>query len=268
MPDQADVEHGLAQWIAGVLYPAGPGSASAVATVCRVYRGWPVAAALEADLEAGIAHLTVQPVKDSARDTTRFSTEWQGAAPVCSLLAETAGERVRFTGTAGPGVVAGVLVDGRAYAWRVTEPSAPDLVAAVLAGLVRADRPATLTGASIQFPGAFGVTARAVADGQGGEEIRRQTACFRVTCWCPSPEIRDQLTALVDLSLAGLTFLDVGGWGCRIQAVAGQSADEGGVVRAWRRDLLYRIEYPTVRTSDLPTMLFGSGTVNSTGYVA
>ena len=268
MPDQADVEQALAGWIAGALYPMGSHEAPAVETVCRVYRGLPITASLEADLVSGIAHLTVQPVPTSFRDTTRYSTEWQGFAPPCSLLTEVEGNLVRFTGQAGPGIVAGVAVDGRAYAWRVRDRSTPGVVAAVLADLVRADRPTVLSGASLSFPDGRGVRGRAVSDGKGGQELRRQQGLFRVTLWCPTPEVRDRLTAFVDLSLAGMAFLDVGGWGCRIQAAGGQSGDEGATTRAWRRELLYRIEYPTVLTESLPTMLFGSGSINGAAYIA
>ena len=266
MPDQADVETGLAASIAGALYPGHPG-VSAIGTECRVYRGWPVAGMLETDLRSGIAHVTVQPVSGSFRDTTRFSREWQGSAPICPLHAAVVGESVVFSGQAGAGMLAGVLVDSRAYAWRVIEPATPGVVAAVLAEKVRADRPAELSGASITFPGGFGIVARAVSDGLGGQELRRQQGLFRVTLWCPEPEVRDRLSAFVDLTLAGIVFLDVGGWGCRVQATGGHSSDEGGA-RAWRRDLIYRIEYPTVRTESLPSMLFGSGTVNEAPYFA
>ena len=267
MPDEADVETALAAFIAGALYPAGEGAASAVGTVCRVYRGWPVVGALDADLVAGVAEITVQPVAGSFRNTSRYTTEWQGAAPACPLIAETEGSVVRFSGGAGPGMVAGVLVDGRAYAWRVNDSSTPGIVAAVLADMVRMDRPATLSDATVSFPGAHGVVARAVSDGAGAQELRRQQGLFRVTLWCPSPEVRDRLAAFVDLSLSGSAFLDVGGWGCRIEATGGTSHDEGAAVRAWRRDLVYRIEYPTVLASDLPSMLFGSGSVNGASYV-
>ncbi len=267
MADQAGVEQALAAAIAGALYPDGPGAVSAVGTVCRVYRGWPVAASLEADLVRGIAHVTVQPVKGSIKDTTRYPNEWQGVAPACSLLAEAEGERVRFSGQAGPGIVAGVRVDGRAYAWRIPEATTPGVVAAVLSELVRADRPAELSGAVVRFAGGQGVLARAVADGHGGQELRRQQEVFRVTLWCPTPEVRDRLAAFVDLSLAGVAFLDVGGWGCRMQAAGGETVDTDAVVRAWRRELLYRIEYPTVLESELPSMLFGVGSVNGAGYL-
>ena len=268
MPDQADVEQALASWIATALYPAGPGAVSAVDTVCRVYRGLPITAGLEADLVSGIAHLTVQPVASSFRDTTRYPAEWQGVAPPCPLVADVQGTEVRFSGQAGPGMVAGVTVDDRAYAWRVRERSTPGVVAAVLADMVRAHRPAILSGTSIQFPAGRGVVGRAVSDGQGGHELRRQQGLFRVTLWCPSPEARDRIAAFVDLSLAGVAFLDVGGWGCRVQAAGGQSGDEGAAVRAWRRELMYRIEYPTVMAESLPVMLFGSGAINGADYVA
>ena len=229
------------------------------------FRWW---GALEADLVAGISHVTVQPVDGSFRDTTRYPAEWQGVVPVCPLLAEAEGEVARFSGAAERGLVAGVLVDGRGYAWRVTEHSTPGVVAAVLADMVRADRPAMLNGAVISFPGGRGVVARAVSDGVGGQEVRRQQGVFRLTLWCPSPAVRDRVAAFVDLSLAGVAFLDVGGWGCRVRAAGGKTHDEGGAVRAWRRDLMYRVEYPTVLPGDLPVMLFGSGTANGAGYLA
>ena len=266
MPDQADVEQGLASFIAGALYPGGEAANSAVGTVCRVYRGFPVAGALEADLVQGIAHVTVQPIAGSTRTTTRYSAEWIGTAGRCPLVASVSGVTAIFGGTAGAGMVAGVAVDGRAYVWRVVDQSTPGIVAAVLADMVRSDRPATLSGATVIFPDARTVVARAVSDGQGGTELRRQEGRFRVTLWCPTPGVRDAVGAFVDLALAGVGFLDVGGWGCRIRASGGVSHDEGAAVPVWRRELVYRVEYPTVLESSLPAMLFGSGTVNGAGY--
>lgn len=262
MPDRADVEQALAALIAGVLYPDGAGGSSAVGLTCRIYRGWPVAAALEADLAAGVVHATVQPVTGSVRDTTRYSQEWQGAAPAVTLLASVAGEVVGFEGAALAGQVAGILVDGLPYAYRVRAGDTAGLVAAVLAGLIRADRPAVLHDATVLLPGGRGVVARVVADGRGGRELRRQDAGFRVTLWCPEPGVRDRVAALVDLAVAGMAFLDVGGWACRVRLSGGSSTDEGSAGGAWRRDLLYSVEYPTVAEESLPAMLFGINDVN------
>ena len=267
MADQAAVEQALTEAVAGAVFPGGAGPAVGLGVVCRVYRGVPVTAALEADLVRGIAHVTVQPVVGSVRDRTRYGSEWIGGAPACPLVADTDGERVLFRGDAGPGMVAGVRVDGGAYAWRVTEACSAGVVAAVLADLVRVVRPAQLSGSTVRFPGGVGVLGRTACDGQGGQEVRRQRETFRVTLWCPTPSVRDRLGAFVDLSLAGVAFLDVGGWGCRVRGVGSSVGDDGAVVRSFRRELLYTVEYPTVQPVDLPSMLFGVGSVNGAGYL-
>lgn len=262
MPDQADVEEALAAAIAVALYPQGTDGAPTAGVACRVYRGWPTAAALEADLRAGMAHVTVQPVAGTVRDTTRFAAEWQGAAPAPTLRASVDGETVEFAGVAAAGQVAGVLVDGVPHAYRVRAGDTPGVVAAVLAALVRAERPAELHGDGFRLPGAAGVAARVVADGAGGTELRRQQAGFRVTAWCPSPSARDRVAACVDVALAATRFLDVGGWGCSLRLSGGSAVDEGSAAGIWRRDLLFRVEYPTVATESLPSMLFGVSAAN------
>ena len=228
MPDQADVEEALAAAVARALYPLGAEQASAVGSVCRVYRGWPTAGALEADLAAGVAHVTVQPMAGSLRDTTRFAAEWQGVAPASTLTAAVEGEAVRFVGMAAVGQVAGVLVDEAAYAYRVRAGDTPGVVAAVLAELVRVERPAELQGDGFLLPGGMGIVARVATDGFGGTELRRQRVGFRVVAWCPDPGVRDRVAGCVDLALAGMQFLDVGGWGCWMRVLGGSVVDEQG----------------------------------------
>ncbi len=257
MPDQADVEEALAAAMAGALYPLGADRASAVRNVCRIYRGWPTAAALEADLDAGVAHVTVQPVAGSWRDTTRFAAEWQGAVPASTLTVAVSGEAVSFSGAAAVGQVAGVLVDGASYAYRVRAGDSLGVVAAVLAQLVRVERPAVLQGDGFLLPGGLGIVARVVVDGFGGTELRRQRTGFRVGVWCGDPGVRDRVAACVDLALAEVQFLDVGGWGCWVQALGGSVVDDGSAAGVWRRELMYSVEYPTVLVGSLPSMLFG-----------
>lgn len=258
MPDQADVEDALAAVAAEALHLVTPGPA------CRIYRGWPTAAALEADLLSGVAHVTVQPVGGSARDTTRFAAEWQGAVPAPTLRAVVTGEMVSFQGIGlvGAGQVAGVLVDGVAHGYRVRAGDTPGVVAAVLAQLMRVGRPAELRGDGMLLPGGVGIAARVVADGHGGTELRRQQAGFRITAWCPGPASRDRVSARLDLALAGIRFLDVGGWGCQVRSAGGSVVDTGSAAGIWRRDLVYRVEYPTVAVSQLPAMLFGVAGAN------
>ena len=248
MPDQADIEQALAALGAEALRddPA----------EVRVYRGWPRAASLEADLQTGRAHLSVTP-GGAARDATRYPVEWQGAVPVPTLTADVDDGAVVFGGLAGPGQVAGLRVDGVAYVYRLRDGDTPGAVAAELAGMVRADRPAELHGTVVTIPGGRDVLARVVADGAGGTELRRQRQPMRMTLWCPAPDVRDRLASLLDVTVAGTPVLDVGGWACRVQGAGGATTDDGAAAGIWRRDLVYRVEYPTVAVEALPGMLWG-----------
>ncbi len=168
MPDQADIEQALAALGAEALRddPA----------EVRVYRGWPRAASLEADLQAGRAHLSVTP-GGAARDATRYPMEWQGVVPAPTLRAAVDGETATFGGVAGPGQVAGLRVDGVAYACRLRDGDTPGAVAAVLAGLVRVDRPVELHGAAVNAAW----WARVAGAGRGGWRRRDGAAAAGAT---------------------------------------------------------------------------------------
>ncbi len=267
MPDRADVEQCLAGLIAGVLYPEGFETDSVIRNVCKVYRGWPVSGALESDLAAGVVHVSVQPVAGSVRDCTRFSQEWQGVCPAATLVGLAQGELVSFSGEGGPGHVAGIAVDGQAYAYRMRFGDSAALVAAALAAQIRMDRPALASGPSVSLLNGRNIRVRIVTDGAGGRELRRQQAIFRVTFWCPDPATRDTIVSLIDGALAAMTFVDVAGWACRLQLSSDSSSDEGSAAGIWRRDLLYAVEYPTVMSEALPALLFGIADVNQVAFV-
>ncbi len=267
MPDRSDVEQALAALIAGTLYPGGALGDSTIGNVCKIYRGWPVAGALETDLERGVVHVSVVPVSGAMRDTTRYSTEWQGSLLPVTMTASVSSELVTFAGSGGAGQVAGIAVDGLAYAYRMRAGDSAALVAAALAAQIRADRPAVATGTSVHLISGRNTLARVVADGQGGQELRRQEGRFRVSFWCPDPSTRDAAVSLVDVGMAGWPFIDVGGWACRLRLAGEAITDDGAAGGLWRRDLLYSVEYPTVMTESLPSMLFGVADVNGVDWL-
>ncbi len=267
MPDKADVEQALAGLIAGILYPNGTGSDSSIGAGCRVYRGWPVPRVLEDELAQGVVHVTVQSVAGTTRDRTRYNTEWQGTCPAPTMTGSINGEIVTFSGSGGPGHVAGVRVDGAAYAYRMRAGDTTAFVAAALAAQVRADRPAVAVGSDLYLIGGLGLLVRVVTDGEGGRELRRQASGFRTTFWCPDPATRDLVVGLVDTAMAESIFIDVGGWACRVQLSGDSSTDEGSAGGVWRRDLVFLIECPTVLTAALPAMLFGTTDVNGVPFV-
>ena len=262
MPDQSDVAMALAAAATDALYPNGTAFPSAIGVLCRVYRGFPTGTALDADLASGRVDVSVMPVDGSYRNTTRYMPTFLNTPATPTLAVATSGNTVTFAGTADPGQLAGVLVDGSSYVYRTSGADSPATVAANLAVMVRADRPATLSGQSVQFPGAFQVAARTVADTPDTTELRRQTEDFRVTIWAPSAALRDAAGALLDAVLAAIPFLDVCNTACRFLAGGSKTSDASQSAGLYRRDLLFSVEYPTTVTTSRPAMLFGTLTEN------
>ena len=131
MADQADVETVLAGLVSGVLYPQGVTAPSVLGVVCRVYRGWPNSAALDADLAAGVVNVTVFPQAGHERNTTRWPDECALQAWVSpTLTVSVDGVTATFAGAAGLGQVAGLLVDGVAVVHRLVGNDTPASVAA------------------------------------------------------------------------------------------------------------------------------------------
>jgi hypothetical protein len=269
MADQSDVEQTLAGLILSRVYPNGIEEPSVLGADCRIYRGWPIPAALDADLAAGIVNVTVLPAATQADVTTRYIQEWTGEPPVPSLTVCVTGNRVTFGGIAAEGQVAGVLTDRLSYAYRLQAGDTPELVAANLAALARVDWIVNLSGSSLAIPGASKVLGRVVADTTVQREIRRQRQTFQIACWCPEPGIRDSVAVLIDEMLARLSFLTIGdGVQARVQYEGTSVYDQSQNALLYRRDLLYSIEYPTIVKDLNPTMLFGDLTINAADFAA
>ena len=264
MPDQSGVEAALAAAVSADLYPDGVDAESAVGAVCRVFAGWPAAAAVEADVLRGVVQVGVVGLPGTVRETTRFlPVEGVVVAAPSAVMVQVFGERVVLDGLAVPGQLVGVRVDGRAYVWRVERGEDLNDVAVGLAGLIGADRPCLRSGTTLAVPGGREVAARSVVDTAVGTELRRQTMGFRVMVWAPSAAVRDRVCSVVDAGLAGRAFVDVDGWACWVRGAAGAVQDKGAAAGLWRRDLGVLVEFPTVRAAMVPAMLFGIDVVGS-----
>ena len=268
MADLADVEAALVGVAAAALYPAGAAAASAVGVVCRVYRGWPLAAALDGDLANGCVNVSVFSDAGGQQSTTRWLTDDDtGAISVMpELRVATSGMAVSFFGVASPGQVAGVLADGVAAVHRTQAGDTPGSVAAVLAAALRTGRVVRLSGATVSVPGAVRLLGRVVADQPRLAETRRQAQGFRVTCWCGDPATRDRVAGIVDGAMSEVGFLPladgtVGRLRYRASVVVDRAEDAG----LYRRDLHYEVEYATTVARTLPSMLFGELVVVADG---
>ena len=269
MADQSDVENALVAVAVSALYPDGTTERSVPGPDCRIYRGWPTSAALNADLAAGKVNVTVFPGHGPGRNTTRYAEQWVGTPARPSLTATVVANSVTFGGNAEPGQIAGILTDGRSYAYRTQTADTPALVAANLAGLARDHSIVHLSGRTLTIAGAGDLLARVVADALVQQEVRRQLQNFRVICWCPTPLTRDATATVVDQALSKLRFIAFqDGTQGRVTYDGTAVFDESQNANLYRRDLLYSVEYATIVTDSQPTMLFGDLMLNAARFTA
>jgi hypothetical protein len=264
MADQSDVENALVALVADAIYPNGTGSPSLPAADCRIYRGWPNSAALNADLAAGRINVTVIPQGEPGRNTTRFSQQGPTLQVQPTLTVSQSGTSVTIGGIAGNGQLAGILVNSSSYVYCTQGGDTLETVAANLATAVRADWIVNLSGPTLMIPGASYVLARAVSGSSDMREVRRQEQRFRITCWCPTPTTRDISASAIDAMLASFQFIALSdGSQGRLQYHGTLVFDQSQDALLYRRDLLYDVEYPTMITTWYPAMLFGDLLLNA-----
>lgn len=268
MADLADVEKALVALLSGALYPHGTAALAANGSLTRVYRGWPEAAALDADLRAGYVNVSVFP-DAGGKNTTRDFKQWLKLARIVPTLSATVvGDTVTFAGTANPGQLAGVSANGKTYVHMTQSGDSPALVAADLAAAMRPSFIVLLSGASIIVPGAVKLMARVVAEQPALQQTRRQEQPVRITCWCPNPETRDATAEVIDSALAQVNFIALPDGSCgRLRYRSGAVIDRAEDASLYRRDLLYTVEYPTTLRALLPEMLFGDLTLVTAKHV-
>ena len=259
MADQSDVEIALVGAIASALYPQDISAPSIVAATCRVYRGTPTSAALSADLAAGVVNVTVIPDASAQENTTRFPDEPRIiSSAVPGLTIGVDGVTATLAGQATMGQVAGLLVDNLAVVHRIQAGDSPALVAATLGTYLRSRRLVLVNGASITMPGARAVIGRVVSDQVVQRETRRQQQRFKVSVWCPSPSLRDLVAATIDQAFSASLWLPlVDGTSGYLRAISSAVLDQSQNTNLYRRDLTYSVEYPTVITTIVPSMIFG-----------
>lgn len=268
MADQSDVETALVAAIAAAVYPNGTAAASILgqtAATCRVYRGWPVTAALNADLAAGIINVSVFPA-GPPRNTTRYPTQWMTTTSTMPTLSVIVRQNiVTFTGTPAAGQMAGIAVDGTTFVYLVQNGDTAALIAASLAAqITAAGHFVQNSNAILAVPGAASLIARIEQAQSAFRETRRQIQPFRVSCWCPDPYLRDLTASTIDCAIANTSFLSLAdGTSARITLEGGATIDQMENAHLYRRDLLYSADYATILTAAQPAMVFGTGTLST-----
>ncbi len=263
MADISDVEAALCALVETAIYPTGLAQPSVSGTVVKIYRGWPINRALNADLTSGYQTVTVFSRENTTRDTSRYPRIWRTLSQTApTLTLDIVGDTASFSGTGGSDQTAGLTVNGIAYAWTLSNTDTPSSVATGFAGLIAG---ATAAGPSVTISGAR-LTGRVVGSGTAIMETRRQEQGIMIAVWCPTPTGRDLLALSIDNALSGTDWFPLSdGTVARLKYRDTLETDVSENANLYRRNLNYLVEYPTTMTMTGAQMLFGVGTLSGTG---
>jgi hypothetical protein len=150
-------------------------------------------------------------------------------------------------------------VDEVPFSYQVNENDTTEAIAANFGVLIGALRVATAFGSTVTIPGASTITVRVVTNGAVSECLRRQRREIQVTCWSPSPALRDSVCSAVDPALAASPFITLADeTKAHIRYVSTQVYDQSQNALLYRRDLCYLCEYTMLSGTAAPVMLFGN----------
>ena len=244
MADLSEITAYFASTIAAALYPH---AASPVFTEsAKVYEGWPNSTALDADMIAGVVHVTVFPMPGSTGRAAQILDESHVIAPaVHGLSASIAGQAVTFAGAPGAGEYATLICDGK----HIYSRSGTTL-AAILAALA-ADAGAdyagvTTTSNSITVPASL-IVARIGAPATMGRVTWRQRHQIMITIWANTPTARSGFAGFIDGLIKQNNVITLPDTSQALVTYDRTNTDdkrENALV--YRRDLVFTVEYATV----------------------
>ena len=235
------------------------------AILCGFTAGRRTIGALSQDAALCIVDITVFPVPDATRNTTRWGRLATTSAVSAGLSVEVSGQTATFSGVAVAGELAGVLVDGQPYVYQAQAGDSAALIAAALGQDVRASQIAWVQGSALTVPGAISFVARTAGVASVFEECGRQEQDFRVGVYAPSPAARDAVCRALGSALSIIAFLTLDdGTAGRLRYQKTASFDGDQVASIYRRELIYQVEYSTTARMLTPQMLFGDLIFNGT----
>ena len=249
MAAHSDVANALVGLIGAALYPNGTGQPSAVTNPCRVYRGWPMPAALQTDLRAGVVNVNVWPDK-VVRNVTRYFPDLQPQTTNAATLGVTLTQTtVTITGTVTAGNNVAVIVGGNGYSYTAQAGDTLTTIAAALATLISANQTATSSGATITIPGAIHLNARTGGGGTVIQQVAQQIRQFQINMWCQTPTLRDAVGAVVAPILAATPRLIMPDTTIARLQLVNDGDDEDGQQKeqVYRRFITYSADYTTTQ---------------------
>lgn len=263
MADLSDIQTAICDLIAAVIYPDGEDGQRQPTIPVAIYAGWPDPATLESDLTHDIVgrpkrlHISVfnLPMERVPRSYPSDREQITRPPPNTYGLA-VLGNTITVTG--GPGdtyqvqnLAVGIAGHAHPFIHPAAENEAPETIAAALAGQIAVVIPGTVAlGADIVVPPVYRVQfARVGGEGSFSREVGRTEKGFQITIWADTAENRDSLGRQVEPYLNDAYRLALGGGEYALMTRrSGTNSDRAERQGAYRRDLIYTVEWASVLT--------------------
>lgn len=253
MADLSEVSDTLVTMVADILFPNGSDAPSITGIDTRVFAGWPLTGDLYQDLAKGIANVNVYS-RPEERNTTRFMDVEQTVSVQTPTLALTvAGQTITVGGQMPPASNPhhlAVFVNGKPYAYLVSNADSLTSIATAIARLISADLPsATSSGPIVLLPPNARIgAARMGVTGTTSREVGRREKLFQIGIWCNKPEDRSAIAKAIEPVLMDTPrFVLPDNYWARLIYKNSLESDSMEKQNLYRRDLFYTVEYPTTR---------------------
>jgi hypothetical protein len=249
MADISDVTALFVQIASAACYTAGTGQPSVAGVDVYVSEGFPLPGQLDPDIKAGKAAVTIYCAVGGPQNVDQYLPRQEViAAPVLglTLTVDDDTESLTLAGTPAAGEFVTVLLNRK-----VSFASAQTTVGAILTDLAAQAASAfpqvAVVGSTINFPGAYALTARSGATGLVGEILHREKSLVTVTVWTATPLARSIIASALDIAFKKsirVTFPDTSQGFVRYSTT--RISDERENMSIYRRDLVYEVEYSTM----------------------
>jgi hypothetical protein len=256
MADISDVEDELVKMIADMMYPQGilfPPVVPYVGSI-KIYAGWPIPPLLEADIKNNISHVSIFP-SNNGRNTTRFPQEWhERSITPATLTLIVVDNTVTVGGFTSIPQACMVIVNNIGYAYQVRDIDNLESIAAGLALLIPNS---SASGDVITINGAFSIIARVTQDGIGIKEIKRQEVIMNIITWTNTRQNRTNIAEIIEVGLGKLSRFELpldNYWAPIFYSGLRDHDELQKSYAVYRRDLMFRIEYPTTIQQHFPTI--------------
>lgn len=250
MADISDVSQALLTIATNSVYPNGTASPSIAATPVKLYEGWPNAQQLDADLLAGICHVSIFS-RAEEKNTTRYSEDWHPVSlNIATLTLTISGLTVTVGGVMPSPFTAHnlvIFVNNSPYVYAVQSGDTLNSIAAALSALISGS---SVSGAVITMPATARInSARVGVTGTSIKNMRQQLRRFQISIWADTPNHRALIASGIDVVLADIRFLTLpDGTAGRLIYVSSPVTDSFENEQIFRRDLIYSVDYSTTAT--------------------